>query len=840
MSASTRAVLNRIRGATPQVYGFLSSVFLGTSVAYLILLSGAPHKLAIGFVSKYRGAHAPSHAGEQAVVALVAALATLIIFLPRVAQKIGRSLKLRLIPLQNWVWAPAVTVFWVAVEWHHMKTAWASLFLAAFAAGAVQLIGRGPARSNPDVSGFLEADLPIPEDGKDLLDRREMVESLVSTILLEPPAIIAITGAYGDGKTSFVNLVIGELRKAEPTSVPVVARFSPWLAADSNSVVLSLLDSVVAEIKREIFVPGLSGDAARYARTLLSAVPWTERLKDLFAEPSQERRIDALVTRIARTRRRVLVVLDDLDRMEAKELETVFKLLRGSDKLSNVTFVCCFDDKEVASILKVTRPTQDTTAYIEKFFPVRFPLPPIGSQQLKDFFVQRLTRVLERSDLPHEDVLNSADQMWEGSIRPHFRNLRRIRVFFNRVSRSLELIAHEVNVWDFVHLELIRDIDPNLYGQIFHNPEFFWSRGLAFEVWSKGPEPFDEKKAKTWRAERYRSIVDSMPKGGQEVLDLLADIFPNFETYRGKSEQVVDSLEAERNKRIFHPRYFWQYFLLKVPSEIFSQKRFASFLTSVRNTDEEAAAIEFSKVFRSIETEDFKRWYFVHLVENRFDEFGPEAQRGLCRGMARNSQLWAIDAFELMTAVACTHTTLGKTPDATMRRKLLLDVVRESASDLYTLDLYWRLQRLEKEGNQTLLPEIQELASPLEEQLRSHYISPDDPPSVFEQYGKLGSGANRIEATQFLFWWQALGQDAQSDARAYVKTILRRRPADLNELLRLMFRVPFIDDYATLKTVVDYNELSKLIEQNEGLLDPEKVRMFRQRYATEVSERDPS
>ena len=73
---------------------------------------------------------------------------------------------------------------------------------------------------NPDPSGLLEPDLPVPEDGEDLLGRRELVESVVSTILLEAPAIVAVTGRYGDGKTSFLNLAIGELNKSEEIKLP--------------------------------------------------------------------------------------------------------------------------------------------------------------------------------------------------------------------------------------------------------------------------------------------------------------------------------------------------------------------------------------------------------------------------------------------------------------------------------------------------------------------------------------------------------------------------------------------------------------------------------------------
>jgi hypothetical protein len=48
-----------------------------------------------------------------------------------------------------------------------------------------------------------------------------------------------------------------------------------------------------------------------------------------------------------------------------------------------------------------------------------------------------------------------------------------------------------------------------------------------------------------------------------------------------------------------------------------------------------------------------------------------------------------------------------------------------------------------------------------------------------------------------------------------------------------MFRVDFIDDYSGLKPLIDYKALSELIKLNEGTLDPDTVKLFRNRYNAE-------
>ena len=92
------------------------------------------------------------------------------------------------------------------------------------------------------------------------------------------------------------------------------------------------------------------------------------------------------------------MVLDDLDRMQPKELEVVFKILRGSEELSSVTFICSFDESELASILRSTRRYQNTTKFIKKFFQITVTIPKIDASKLKEFFQTEMSRIRSRAE----------------------------------------------------------------------------------------------------------------------------------------------------------------------------------------------------------------------------------------------------------------------------------------------------------------------------------------------------------------------------------------------------------------------------------------------------------
>ena len=263
--------------------------------------------------------------------------------------------------------------------------------------------------------------------------------------------------------------------------------------------------------------------------------------------------------------------------------------------------------------------------------------------------------ILSRYDLRDDAFLKNLKGIWEGGANQYFANLRRIKLFLNAIAYSLEKIGAEVNIEDFIRLELIRHVLPSLYEQIYRSPDYFYDGDFAFETSFKRRRLLNDDEAKQERDAFYEKIKSSIPDNKQYVIELLERLFPNFATYRKRfGARGIEATDAERDKRIFHPRFFRQYFLLKVPPELFRQKEFNGFVASISKLNEDAVAAANDKLFQSIVKEDFKRWHFMHLVEGKFNGFGPETARGLCRGMARNSGLWALDAFQLMTAVRCT------------------------------------------------------------------------------------------------------------------------------------------------------------------------------------------
>lgn len=435
--------------------------------------------------------------------------------------------------------------------------------------------------------------------------------------------------------------------------------------------------------------------------------------------------------------------------------------------------------------------------------------------------------IVNRYGLLASDSQKEIEEVWNKGAVTYFQNLRRIKLFVNRIDQSLARIGTEVNVQDFARMELVRDIASTVYETIYKNPEYFYDINLAFEVRFTGKLEIDESRAKKQRADFYTTMIEALPPEKRYVSQVLEELFPYFAEYKGRfGGRGEEAAIVEKEKRIVHPRCFRQYFLLRVPSELFSQKDFNAFLSTIRKATEEQTERRFDETFRAIEKEDFKRWHFVHRIDSVFEDFTLANSRGVCRGMAEGSRVWSSDAFEFLAAARCIRRTLAKIKDTAGKEEFLILLIADFTSTLCALLL---IEILEKEARDQMPSDLQPVHASLKDKMRAHYLV-TNAPSVFEEFH---IDAGRIEPIQLLLGWRRLGTDAALDLEKYLLDLLSRRPTDLNQFLKFMFRIDFMDDYTALKRLINYDRLANLIDENVSVLDVTKVQDFKSRYEAE-------
>jgi predicted KAP-like P-loop ATPase len=86
---------------------------------------------------------------------------------------------------------------------------------------------------------------------------------------------------------------------------------------------------------------------------------------------------------------RIIVIIDDLDRLMPSEMRSVFSLVKSLGDLPNVLYVLSFDDSVVQKALQDSAEKIDP-AFLEKIVQVSLKLPPPWREELRLFYLRNL------------------------------------------------------------------------------------------------------------------------------------------------------------------------------------------------------------------------------------------------------------------------------------------------------------------------------------------------------------------------------------------------------------------------------------------------------------------
>ena len=229
-------------------------------------------------------------------------------------------------------------------------------------------------RQGPSQLRFL-ADEEIGRENDDLLSSEKQAKSFAESVLagsLHPGLVFGVDGPWGVGKTSFINLA--ERHWDKFADEVIVCRFEPLRYASEPDLADRLIRDLSAAIQSKVFAPEFRSAASRYSRLIKGKADISFLGFKLSLEPSQET-VDELLDDIdevlRRIGRRVIVVIDDMDRLDAKTVNNVLFATRRTFKLSQATYVLCYDTEVLAGGKEEGSRARE---FLEKFVTVKLSL----------------------------------------------------------------------------------------------------------------------------------------------------------------------------------------------------------------------------------------------------------------------------------------------------------------------------------------------------------------------------------------------------------------------------------------------------------------------------------
>lgn len=205
--------------------------------------------------------------------------------------------------------------------------------------------------------GFF-GDRAITERDEDRLGRAAFADRIARILAAQHKGsgvVVGLYGRWGEGKTTVLNLLRANL--ADDDAV-VVREFHPWRVTDSEFVFRGFFSTLAEAVGASLptWLERVKVKAGRWA-PLLRWITWSlglvfkpaetaDSLLARFGKMAQkgdsvglERLRDRVVDLLRRSRKRVIILIDDIDRLDKHETNTLFRLIKACTDFPNVCYV---------------------------------------------------------------------------------------------------------------------------------------------------------------------------------------------------------------------------------------------------------------------------------------------------------------------------------------------------------------------------------------------------------------------------------------------------------------------------------------------------------------------
>lgn len=428
----------------------------------------------------------------------------------------------------------------------------------------------------------LSSDAPIIDPAEDAYGFAGFAKSLARAIRATPSPsglVMAINGPWGAGKSSLLNFIKHDLRSTQDSECPIIIDFNPWWFNDRDQLASQLLAQFALKVRGEsktlLTIGGLLAEysgALSKAVALSTGVLWIDKpvnalLKLLKRHPREVPEIKAEIAKaLEGSKRRVLFVIDDLDRLTPDEIRELFKVIKALADFPNVIYLLSFDKQVVAAALSRSLGV-DGSAYLEKIVQAQFLLPAVDKLLLQNKVFAGLSTLVDSLPQSKFDSTYWGNVYFDG-LDHYIRKPRDVVRLINALTVTYPPVAGEVNPVDFIALEFLRVFKPNVYSTLRDNREMFVGVLRDTKYANDDVKRFHE----SWLAE-----VE--PPDRAAVKALVERLFPKVESALGGMGYGSDFLGTWRQElRACSSDLFGMYFQFGVPQDYLTQAEITNLL----------------------------------------------------------------------------------------------------------------------------------------------------------------------------------------------------------------------------------------------------------------------
>jgi len=337
---------------------------------------------------------------------------------------------------------------------------------------------------------MLHPDKPINSIKDDVLGREEFINTLstaIKNINTDESLTIGLFGKWGSGKTSIINMLEENLQNEKDI---LIFKFEPWLYSNTEHLINQFFKEFAKIIKYKDYgeiAKNLGKELETYAKffdtisyipeptiSILSKISaktfktvgnagkkWGELKTKTLLQTKK-----AIETHIKELKKKILIIIDDIDRLTKKEIQQIFQLIKSLGNFPNTIYLVAMDRDIVIEALNDVQ-TKNGREYLEKIIQVPLTVPLASKYKIHQYLLSELDEIIQQN-------INTFDKEYWDNIfysgyKDFFIDIRDINRYINKLKFNVSAIGKEINIVDLIVITAFEVFEPKIYELIWSN-----------------------------------------------------------------------------------------------------------------------------------------------------------------------------------------------------------------------------------------------------------------------------------------------------------------------------------------------------------------------------------
>lgn len=283
---------------------------------------------------------------------------------------------------------------------------------------------------------------------------------------------IGIIGPYGNGKSSLVNhlrdkfdIELGTQRFEIIDFLPAYSHKPEQISTDFFTLLASSLKKYHGSLNQSMLsyaakLIELGVNGKKDIQGLLKPADWFSEKKSAIQTYEDLKKIFTQIDI------KIIVIIDDVDRLGKEEIFEVLRLIRNTANFPNTIFIVAYDKDYVVKTI------DQNLMYLDKYFQYELFVPPHRSEELLQAFSEMVLRNkmgLDAEQLKKLKEVINVETLNKTLLDKFVLNYRDVKVLTNIYCTNLCLLTEEIDYIDLLHFTLMNRYFPSEVRYIYNN-----------------------------------------------------------------------------------------------------------------------------------------------------------------------------------------------------------------------------------------------------------------------------------------------------------------------------------------------------------------------------------